>query len=159
MKSIFFLPVILLSILIGCSNSYIIKPDHDEDIITLNRLSTEDEAIVTLTNGNEIEAKNIIMAPDSTSLINLETQASACYRTDEISNVHFIQRWKGALNGFGIGFLSGALPGIVIGLANDLMDPALGAVAVGGSLGIAGGVIGAVIGVLVGNKDIYYIKK
>ncbi len=159
MKTKFFLLVIIPIFLIGCSTRYIVNPANQEEVTGLHQLSQEDDAIVSLKNGKEINVQNILLGQDSTSMFNLETKKIVFYKTKEIESIHFIESWKGAIDGFEVGFLVGAFPGMITGLANDYFPQFVGVLVMGTMFGVTGGIIGAIIGAIEGSEEIYIIKR
>ncbi len=166
MKTVFLLSLILLLIFVGCSSKFLINPDNNKDKLFLSRISTENNAVVTLMNRSKINVKNIDINPDTTKWLNLETKNIDCYKTSKIFSISFTKRWKGVFEGFGLGFLSGAVTGMTIGLASGNDPPGWFALTasekalyLGLALGTVGGVLGIPIGALVGSKSIYYIEK
>ena len=75
--------------------------------------------------------------------------------TAKIYNVKFVSRGKGALQGAGMGFLSGFMFGTFIGSGTG--EPALAA-AVGFFLGSLGCLVGLPIGAIGGSKDIFVMS-
>ncbi len=158
MKPAGLLPFVLLFIFTSCTAKYIIKPNDLKDVTSLKQLSEKEEAVVILKSGKEIDAKNIIIAPDSTSLINSETKKLDSYQTESILKIIFTDSWQGAKDGFTVGFIMGAIPGMIAGLPNDKLGPVAGALVLGGTFGLAGGLSGTVLGAIIGSEKVYYIK-
>lgn len=104
--------------------------------------------------------------PDWTSWIDPATQTGVKVETREISSIKFMSRGKGALDGLGIGLLTGALVGITAGLSGGDDPPGLFSwtaeekATIGGIfLGALGALVGLPVGTAAGSSDIYRIDK
>jgi hypothetical protein len=105
--------LIFLILFSGCSTTSLVQTDHltsDE----LNKKINGKQGLIMLTKNGEIKAKNIQVDIDTTSYIDLKTQNRNSMPTSRIVQINIKKRGKGALQGLGIGFLSGACIGSIL---------------------------------------------
>jgi hypothetical protein len=166
MKAVIFLFLMLTPMLVGCTHNYTVRPTRSEHYASLNQHALRKQAIVTLMDGKKFHADKLRFAPDSTSWVDPNTRRVIAVQTTEVSDVRFVRRGAGALEGLGLGLLGGALTGAIIGFA-DGDDPPESflsftaeekAVIGGVLLGGVGGLLGLPIGAAVGSKDVYRIE-
>ncbi len=113
----------------------------------------------------EVTVRSLQVTPDSTSWLNARTHQLETVSTAQIKEIRFVRRGRGALEGLGIGLLSGAALGAVLGYAacpcTSWFGEAYGfsrgygagvGVRVGGFLG---GFLGLLVGSLSGSKQVY----
>lgn len=163
MKTKLSLFLILAALFIGCTHNHFVRSTSSANYASLNERGRRHQAIITLANGRELTAYKLRFAPDSTSWVDPHTQRPIAVQTAEVSNIRFVSRGKGALEGFGLGLLIGALSGAMIGLAGrdypEVSFTAEEKALLGGiAFGALGGSIGLPVGRAVGSKDIYRIE-
>ena len=164
MKAVIVISLMLTPTLMGCAHNYTVRPTEPEDYTSLNQRALQKQAIVTLMDGRTVPADKLRFAPDSTSWIDPNTRKVMTVRTTGVSNIRFVRRGKGALQGFGIGLLGGAVGGAIIGIAisDESADapftPGAAPFTVGIFFGGVGGLIGIPIGAAIGSKDVYHIQ-
>ena len=160
---------ILISLLaaimpLGCSHTLVLNtasPSFDQ----LQRQAKNGQAIVTVKNDQSYQNVRLTqVAPDSISWM-LQNGQLVSAATEEITEIRFINREEGALDGLGIGLLAGAVIGALLGAgegsnsegftpSSTEANAMAGAIVLGG----LGGLIGMPIGSAVGSKDIYVIE-
>lgn len=171
MKTISYTLVFSILYFCACSSTYRLK-DGD---FTLNRLNDEleGERITTvLTDGKEHDGKNIIVNDHLIYWTDSESGITQSVPSTKINKIITKQHGQGALEGLGIGFLSGFTMGALIGIA--ITDPdhqssgfvdltprsyIEGALGYGLGFGIPFALLGLPIGAITGHKDIYYINE
>ena len=89
----------------------------------INQAAEGKKAHIALTNGSVFNGKNIQIAHDSTSWLDFNTGNIQSIATSQINNIVLKKSGRGALEGFGIGILSGAVTGALIGFASGDDDP------------------------------------
>ena len=161
--------LVLLTIVAAVSacahTSYVGLPDAGA-CRRLNERTAGRRATVILISGAGFQAQGVLVTPDSTSWLDPRTDDLRTVPTEQVLELQLVSHGKGALQGFGIGVLSGAVTGAFLGIA-DGDDPrsdgfnimrfsaaqkaAMGAVVLGG----LGGLAGLPLGASVGSRDIY----
>ena len=137
---------------IGCSQKHIVGSVGSPTFSSLKeRALRQKKGEVTLVDGQKYAAYFIRIGPDSTSWMNSDLQVLRV-ETAKISNVKFVDRGKGVLQGAGVGFLSLFMFAIFLGALEG--DLSLG-VKTGFIAGLRSGVVGLPIGAIAGSKDIY----
>jgi len=140
----------------------------------LNR--NQGKAEVTLKNERKILATQLQARSDSATWVNAVSGRPQTVATAEIRQIRFKKSGRGALQGLGIGLLTGATLGGIIGFAsggdppckpapNNVLDfceafrlSAVEKAAVGAIyLGIAGALVGSPTGALMGSKEEYQL--
>jgi len=113
----------------------------------------------------EISGRNIYVTQDSIRWIDPETGSVHALPTSDVTSVEIKRGGRGALEGMGIGFLSGATIGAFGGFASGDDPPGWFSMtaeqkAAGGGLvlGLSGAIIGLPVGALVGSKDIFILS-
>ena len=116
-----FLNLFLVGIMfIGCSQKHIVGSVGSPTFYSLKERALRQKGEVTLVDGQKYAAERIRLGPDSTSWINSDLQVLRV-ETAKISNVKFVDRGKGVLQGAGVGFLSLFMFAIFLGaLEGDL---------------------------------------
>ncbi len=168
MKAVIFISIMLTPMLIGCIHNYTVRPTSSADYASLNQHALRQQAIVTLLDGRAFYADKLQFAPDSTSWLDPNTRSVMAVHTTKVSDVRFVRRGRGALEGLGIGLLGGVLTGALIGLAGGDEPEDFGCLPVctakakaffgGITFGAIGGLIGLPIGAMAGSKDVYHIE-
>ena len=154
MKTRFSLFLILATILTGCTHSHIVRPSESKSYVSLNKRGLRQQATITLVKGRKLKGDKLRFAPDSTSWVDPHTQSVIAVPTAEVTHILFVRRGKGALEGLGLGFLTGALFGVPFALAGWI-DIVL---FLGPYVGALGGLIGLPVGIAVGSQEIYRIE-
>lgn len=150
----------MIVIFFGCSHTSNVRTDSTR-FVELQRQAKNKQADVTLRDSQYyLNAQLVQLTPDSTSWV-LQNGEVMNVPTREISEIRFVNRSKGALEGLGLGLLGGVLTGAVIGLAGgegaifSKEEAAIvGAVYFGG----IGGLLGIPIGAAVGSKSKYQFQ-
>ncbi len=166
MKKTIIRSLFMAIIFLGCSYTSVVRTDSAK-FMDLQRQVKNKKAKVTLQNSQfYLNAKLTRLAPDSISWM-LPNGQVISVPTEEVSEIYFVNRGRGALEGFGLGLLVGVLTGAIIGLPSggdnalrDLLFPAelkaiIGAIYFGG----AGGLIGIPIGAAAGSKSKYQLQE
>lgn len=158
--------VVIMALAVFASRCTHIRQVHSFDDI--NKAAAGKLASMTLTNGQVLSGKGLQMAMDSTFWLDKATGRKQSIATSEIGKVVIKKRGRGALEGLGIGILTGAVTGALIGFASGDDDPKTVFLpltaeekALGGGivLGGAGGLLGLPIGAAVGSKDKFVLHE
>lgn len=152
--------IVIISAIIFVSNcTHIRRPFLFDDI---NKAGIGKKVGITLTNGCVFNGKSIQITHDSTSWLDSNTKNTQSIATSQIKSTVLKKSGRGALEGLGLGILSGAITGALIGFVSGDDDPQTvflpytaeeKAVGYGVVLGAAGGLLGLPIGAAVGSKD------
>jgi len=105
----FFLLAFVLS---GCTTSYLVSEKGEGDSLSYLEFNEEmrnEDIIVKLKNGDEINASNIQIGTDSAEGIDDESLDTFRIQTSSIETVIQKNRFWGGLEGFGFGTLGGAI--------------------------------------------------
>ncbi len=169
--------IILLALTLNhCTSRRLINPADSSSASwqALNR--NQGKAEVTLNNDQKILATQLQARSDSATWVDAVSGLPQTVATAEIKAIRFKKSGRGALQGLGIGLLTGATLGGIIGLAsggdppckpapNNVLDfceafrlsaaekAAAGAI----YLGAAGALVGTTTGALIGSKDEYQL--
>jgi hypothetical protein len=146
------LPTFLLfiSLLSGCSSSSSVRQSTYGEI---NERLREHEVRIELKDGTALFAKDVTIADDSVSWLNVETNERSTAGIQRLNRVVIKSYWLGGLEGFGFGALVGAAVGALstssssygfFGHEAGLLFALAG--------GIAGGIIGFIPGILIGHS-------
>jgi hypothetical protein len=146
----------------ACSHTTYVSPPDMRSCARVSEKIAGHKATVTLTNGAQFEAQGVLVALDSVSWLDPQTDELRTVPTAEVWEIHIISHGKGALEGLGIGLLTGALTGAALG-ASDGDDPpgwfsmTAAQKAKGGAvvLGGLGALVGPTVGAGVGHRDVY----
>lgn len=158
--------VMIIALAVFTSQCTHIRQVHSFDDI--NKAAAGKPASMTLTNGRVLSGKGLEVAIDSTFWLDSVTGRKQSIATSEVGKVVIKKRGRGALEGLGIGILTGAVTGAVIGFASGDDDPKTVFLpltaeekALGGGivLGAAGGLLGLPIGAAVGSKDKFILHE
>jgi hypothetical protein len=161
-------PIILLVILscavVGCTTTRTLGTDGASSFLQLNAQAGKRTATVALTDGRQIRAKYLHMAPDSTSWFDPESGRLVRIATPQVQEVRFTSRGRGALEGALIGAAIGAISGSL--LLAVIYEPCTGwcvgpdfsGWAIVGATAILGLPIGAVAGTAAGSRRKYMLE-
>ena len=149
-----FLNFLLVGIMfIGCSQKHIVGSVGSPTFSSLKEQALrQKKGEVTLVDGQKYAAYFIRIGPDSTSWMNSDLQVLRV-ETAKISNVKFVDRGKGVLQGAGTGFFSGFMFATFLGILEG--TPGYGAAFGLAFLGPLGCLVGLPIGAIAGRKVIY----
>ena len=117
--------------------------------------------------GQKLEARNLRIKADSISWISLDNQKTARLPAANVTEIKFVRKGKGALEGMGLGLIYGAVFGAGLGLAQGddnegswfRLSAGQKAALLGITFGGAGFLAGLPIGTIAGSKDIYYLEQ
>ena len=166
MKYVVFAAAIAL-VLTGCSTLRRADSAAVIQFSEINKQAQRARARVILTDGQQYRAFQLQVTMDSTSWFDPKTGRVRSVATGAISEITFIRKGRGALQGLGIGLVVGALSGAFLGLVHGDDPPCgeswicfrftaqqkamIGAV----SLGSLGGAVGSLTGAILGSKNRY----
>ena len=164
MKKQLFILLLVLAWLMACTSNRLVTPRTEKFLFTeINNIAKNREGLITFMNGEEYDGFDIHITSDSTTWKDSTKTRSYNFSTDEIRQITFIAKGKGALQGLGYGTLIGAGGALILGVitteggeefsATD--SAAILAVFVGAP---AGAIIGLVYGSSHGSKTIYTIN-
>jgi hypothetical protein len=150
--------------LTGCASTRLINPEKPSDLAMMS-FKQDQKVRVTTSDGQWFLVSNLQVKPDSTRWFDGRQFVSVA--TSDINEVTRIRRGKGALQGLGLGLLSGAAVGGFIGIAsyepcdNCLIDFGPGfSLMAGSALGVvAGAPFGILVGASVGSKSKYQFQE
>ena len=157
MKTLYILIIITVVFVSNCT--HVRRPFTFDDV---NKAGIGKKTYIALTSGRVFNGKSIRITHDSTSWLDFRTDDTQSISTSQIKSIIVKKSGRGALEGFGIGVLSGAVIGAVIGFLSGDDDPQTvfmpytaeeKALGYGVVLGGAGGLLGVPIGAAVGSKD------
>ena len=116
-KSISLFALVAALALTGCVHTRTVHPGDQADpsFVRINRLGARKTATVLLADGRAFKARSLQMARDSTSWFYAGTDQFDHIATDEIHEVRFVRRGRGALEGFMLGLVGGAATGAALG--------------------------------------------
>jgi hypothetical protein len=143
----------LLVVAVGCTHTTVMNPSNLQTCARLNDDVGHRKAAITLTDGRNFAAKGLLLAPDSTSWLDPRTEELRTVPTAEVMEIRIVRHGKGALQGLGIGFLTGALTGAVVGFADGDDPPGWFSMTAEQKAGVLA--VGPVAGAAVGSRDIY----
>ena len=140
----------------------------------INRLARRKQVLLTLADGRALKVSSLQATPDSTSWFNKDTDRFETVATAEIQEIRFVKRGKGALQGLGLGLLTGAVLGAIVArgevtvngatdeqLCGEEGDPFLCYYAVTTKAALAvsmvglGSLLGPIVGAVLGSKEVY----
>lgn len=145
----------------GCGTSRIVIFNHPQgsgQVQELNERAAKHDATVILAGGETLQAASLRIDGDSTSWLDPDTREARTTETSAIEKVEFRSSGRGALNGLGIGILTGGGALALLGLAegDDTCPPGRWcffqwtAEEKAGLYGVTGGVLGGLAGLLIG---------
>ncbi len=147
MKTFIALFLSFLILLTGCSST------HQVVYCMAIKEKVEDEnALIKLKSGEEIEGKIAEISVDSTFNKNMISRDNIIIPALEIKEIHINDHWNGALKGIGRGMLTGAILGVLGTVIGGGGQGASFAIVV---LSIGGGIVGLPIGLIVGQENNY----
>lgn len=148
----------LLTLLTGCTTTQALDATTPGLRSAINEQATRRQAVVTLRSGERMPAASLHLAPDVTTWIDPETGAGRSASTDDIVDVRFVHRRRGALEGVGAG-LAAAAVGAGVALAaypsNEWVTNTDAALIVGVGTGIPLASLGALVGAARGSRTVY----
>lgn len=136
--SVFMASMILFS---ACSSVHFIKHDESSYTETSEKIQGK-EAEITLASGQIIGGKDIRIALDSTSWINVQSRNEHTIPTSEIKEITVPEYGKSVLKGLGFGMLGGAFVGYLLGSTYEGDWKKLYQLVVAGGVAALGGIIG-----------------
>jgi len=158
----------LLIFVFGCAHTHHLPQDSpaDEFSEVNKKLSNKEVAIFLADDSRQIEAKNVHIAPDSVSYLDIRTDNRSRIATHNVNKIIHAKYGKGALEGFGLGVLAGSAifgSSILIALSHgDNSEAAgferLGILATGLALGGIAVFISPFVGAAKGSQDIYILN-
>ncbi|MGH7456723.1 MAG: hypothetical protein ACRENG_35570 [bacterium] len=156
--------MILIVALYGCTSSRLINPRNSADLAKIS-IKPDQKVRVTMSNGHWFIGSNLQVTPDSTRFFVGRQFLSVA--NSEVKEITHVRRGKGALQGLGLGLLTGTAVGGIIGIAaykpcdNCFIDFGPGfSLMAGSALGILlGGPFGALIGADIGSKSKYQFQE
>ena len=157
-------PLIILFVLAlffcGCSSTYTVRSTEAEDAFSyeqMNEKLTGQNATIELRDGREMYAKEIQIANDSVSGVDVRTDVKAKASIVQLDKIIIKDRARGVLEGL----LLGGMPGLFL-IVSGIDVSGSGVFFISGIFGgflILGGIylitIGLISGVLAGHSDIY----
>ena len=153
MKIISYLLIFSLIYFCACSSMYKLK-DSDFTFEKLNEEIEGERVSITLTDRRkEYEAENVSVNDSLTHWTDSHSDRTYTVPTSKVYKIISIQHTQGALEGYGLGILTGGTLGVLI-VPSDEQSKILGWVAIGGTISI----IGLVYGAVVGHEDTYVIN-
>ena len=102
---------LLALLLAGCGHARVVQPEADPPFQAVNADVRGKVARVTLHDGSDYKAFAVLVAADTTTWIDVETNDVVAVATDDIRQVQVVRTGRGALVGMGLGVLAGAAVG------------------------------------------------
>jgi len=155
MKVYSFVLIALTVFISGCTHTRHFSTTEFDGV---NKITERKKATIKLANGNVIFGRDIQISQDSTFWLESKTGHKRSIPTLEVSQIVLLRRGRGALHGFGFGFLIGGLLGTQDSQTElGTIDASAATVLVDGA--IMGLFVGLPIGALVGSREKLVINK
>lgn len=162
MKNLIYILLIALFLISGCSHTYVLdKESPNEFIEKVNKKTKRKKGVIRTKDGEKNKGKEITVTVDSSSWIDMKTSYYKTIANSELNQIILNDHGKGALEGLGLGILSGFITGFGIGYLSysehgnffDRKDDY--ATITGTALGLLGGFLGLIGGAAGGAKEIF----
>ena len=161
MRPFFIIPFLAIT-LIGCGSSYIVSSESNDEHLSFSEFNTaaeNEEADIVLQDDSILYVRGVRVESDTTTWQHPTTNERVAVPTHRIKKIILTNQALGALEGAGIGFLSGAVLGLVAAVpfvANSNDEYAGFAYIIFPGIGGATGVLtGLIIGIASGHTDKY----
>lgn len=156
----------MLVVFAGCTHTRVLTADSPDALAEINQRGERSTASVTLITGETVSARSLHFAPDLVTWIDPQTGATTSSHTSDVGSVRFMSRGRGALEGLGVGFLTGAVVGgLVFFLAESggadcqscILDFSPGEAALLGIIviGVPGAAVGGLVGAGRGSRRVF----
>ena len=160
MKNLSCVLIIMGFFILGCSHTYVLdKESRNEFAEQLNKKTRKKEAVIQTRDGKKYNAEEIWFLLDSTSWRDPTTNSYKTRSNSELYKIVINDHGKGAVEGLGLGVLSGFAGGFVLGYLASSESEYFGragtATITGTALGVLGGFLGLIGGSASGDKNIF----
>jgi len=155
-------PILAVLVLAGCTSTRVVDSSAPMPYAEINEQAHHQAAQVQLADGHTMRATRLRLDADSASYVD-KVGAVRSIATSRIVSVRFTRHGRGALQGIGIGLLSGGGGGALVGLMSSttcgkddwFCGPGFNAAVFGVFFGAIGGAIGLVTGTARGHRTVY----
>lgn len=149
----------------GCTSTRVVDTQAPSPYAEVNEAVQGRVVQVQLADGRALQATDLDVAPDVASYVDADGQMHTV-ATDRIEQIRLIQHGRGALEGIGIGLLTGGGGGALVGLMSAstcgkddwFCGPGFNAAVFGTLFGAIGGAIGLISGTVRGHRTVYRLR-
>lgn len=151
---------IAVFLIVGCSHTYVLDKESPVEFIELiNKKAKNKKGVIQTKDGKKYNAKAIEVTVNSTSWLEPKTNSYKKRANSELNDIVIKDHGKGAVEGLGVGFLSGFAGGFVLGYLASSEHAYFGragsATITGTVLGLLGGFFGLIGGSASGDQEIF----
>jgi hypothetical protein len=155
-------PILAVLVLAGCTSTRVVDSSAPMPYAEVNEQAQRRTAQMQLADGRTMRATYLRVDRDSASYVDGMGDVRSI-ATSRIVSVRFTRHGRGALQGIGIGLLSGGGGGALVGLMSSttcgkddwFCGPGFNAAVFGVFFGAIGGAIGLVTGTARGHRTVY----